>query len=519
MQLLDSYGPYSAPQGNLSASSAELSEGRGSEAEDVGCCAARVERFAEPRVVWARVDDARGDFGTESGYAFWGGEAMMWEDFRKRCFRSDGSGLQIRNYLVSEVFAAQEAIDERRYGLSQFLILAWPREAWDPRDKVFSRFGLLPAQPFEVDYERSIRDVYVAATRACITTEKNLRVLNAAGLLGTPSPIPTSVEDSKCPYFGTCSHANGHCSPGSPTPPPSIQREFPSWVPDYRASGCKDTVAQTDWYMTVRNVDSAHIDEATTFQAVDDTSNCLLLAGLVLGRFSSHASFKTAPIYAKDGVTEIAQMVHAGAFVEFPYCTVKYFNHSTGFKAAVSEEEQALHISRFAQAVRQHDRQNCECSEKSRKRPVEPIYSVADGILPPHCTDGDWLCILDGAATPSILRPMSSVSPSVSPSSQPDTPGCRYPSFAAFAFVGNMRNPFYMGPNDYVELMGISTDALVTYMDAYGVANVQSRSQAREELARSERGSRVEKKRYQKRLQAMRRRRGVRAVRGVLHLH
>jgi len=450
---------------------------------------------------------------------YFGGEAMEWDVFRKRSFRGDGSGLQIRNYLVSEVFAAQEAIDERRYGLSQFLILAWPREAWDPRDKVFSLFGLLPAQPFEVDYERSIRDVYVAATRACITTEKNLRVLNAAGLLGTPSPIPTSVEDSKCPYFGTCSHANGHCSPGSPTPPPSIQREFPSWVPDYRASGCKDTVAQTDWYMTVRNVDSAHIDEATTFQAVDDTSNCLLLAGLVLGRFSSHASFKTAPIYAKDGVTEIAQMVHAGAFVEFPYCTVKYFNHSTGFKAAVCEEEQALHISRFAQAVRQHDRQNCECSEKSRKRPVEPIYSVADGILPPHCTDGDWLCILDGAATPSILRPMSSVSPSVSPSSQPDTPGCRYPSFAAFAFVGNMRNPFYMGPNDNVELMGISKDALVTYMYTHGVANVKSRSQAREELARGGWGSSARKERYQKRLQAMRRRRRVRAVRGVLHLH
>jgi len=72
MPLLESYGPCSAPNRNLSALSAELSEGR-SEGEDVGSCAARVERFAEPRVVWARVDDARGDFGTESGYVFWGG--------------------------------------------------------------------------------------------------------------------------------------------------------------------------------------------------------------------------------------------------------------------------------------------------------------------------------------------------------------------------------------------------------------------------------------------------------------
>ncbi|MCJ1250826.1 hypothetical protein MMC30_008054, partial [Trapelia coarctata] len=225
------------------------------------------------------------------------------------------------------------------------------------------------------------------------------------------------------------------------------------------------------WYTVVRNVSSAHVGLATTFQPVDDPSDCLLLTGLVLGRFSSHASFREAPFYAKDGVTVLGKIAHAGAFVEFPGCVGKFYNHSSAFRSTLGADEQREHISQFSQAVQKHDFQSCACSSQIRQRPLEPIYSVANGKLPPHCTDGDWLVVLDGAAAPAILRPIHSPNPSRSSLQKHQ---CQFPSSSAFTFVGAMKNAFHMGENDYVELMGVSTDALVTYMDRKGTAWVQS---------------------------------------------
>ena len=429
-----------------------------------------------------------------------GGEEMEWEVFRQRCRKSDGSGLQIRNYLVQEFFAAREALEGRVYGLSHFLLLGWPREAWDPRDKVFSLFGLLPEQPFQVDYERSVRDVFVAATRACIATEKNLRVLGAAGLIGKAHEVPEN--ESKCKDFGNCSHANGHCEPGSPALS-SAQREFPSWVPDWRASRCRKSVDQTDWSMTFRDVDAAHIGGATAFQPINDSSGCLLLRGLILGRFSSHPSFQKP-----DGATERSSRQRAGAFVEFPACARGLYSHSTAAKSTSSLDEQVSHLSRLAQAVRNHDLRTCDCSEDVRHRALEPLYTVATWELPAPCTDGDFLCILDGAAAPSILRPTTS--PHLPPRNQ-------HAATPAFLFVGNLKPDFYENHNAHHELLNLRADPIVTYLDQRGVACVQSRSQARKELARSETMSPARKARYSEAFK-VRRIRAVRAVEGVVCL-
>ncbi|KAH8736574.1 heterokaryon incompatibility protein-domain-containing protein [Ilyonectria robusta] len=431
-----------------------------------------------------------------------GSHSMQWDDFRIRCSKTDGSGLQIRNYLVREVFAAQGAIEKRVYSMSQFLVLGWPRECFDPKDKVFSLFGLLPEMPFKVDYSRSLRDVYIAATRACIATEKNLRVLSAAGLSGNAGGEMGECDESsdaaqpeQCKWFGNCSHSNGHCQPGG-SQISSIQREFPSWVTDWRAEGCKQAINQTDWYMTVANIDTEHIGRAIALQQVDDSSGCLLLTGITLGRFSTHKSFKRYPIIRADGsVSTYGWRSFAGAFVEFPPCTAKIRD----------EGDHALsNLSPFSHAVHQHDVGKCDCTEEIRQNPLNSIYSV--GVWEHHklCTDGDWLCILDGAAAPFILRPDRS------PLS---TKQCSLPKSAAFTLVGGMRISFVHSRGQYGELLNAMKEPLGTYLGQAGEARIISEKKAKETL---ERTGKEDKSWYSDAIEG---RRPVKGVGGVFHLH
>jgi hypothetical protein len=441
--------------------------------------------------------------------------SMDWVDFRRRCSISDGSGLQIRNYLVQEVFAAQETMSEQKYGMSQLLVLAWPREAHDPRDKVFSLFGLLSKQPFKVNYSRSLREIYIAATRACITTEKTLRVLNAAGLTGTPQETYENLQDSQCKWFERCSHADGHCNPGGAGIYAHAQ-EFPSWVTDWRATSCNEALAPTSWYMTVRDIDSAHVCRAL-LQDTEDLCGCLMVIGVVLGRFSGHASFRKYQMYANDGITKIGWITSEGAVTEFPPCTSSCFDQHVDTNPADSVVSHGARIGQLSSLLRRHDLQQCECSYELRQKPLKAISSLSGkGKLPRFCTDGDWVCILDGASAPSILRPERSVA------TESD---CRYPKAPAFVFVGNMKSSFQDGYSQYKTLLGVRSDPLVTWTGDFGEGEevLTSERRHKEDIGWREEKMQSNPNRWnqnaREKVERMKQWRRVRLAEGVFHLH
>ncbi len=456
-----------------------------------------------------------------------GAQTMDWDDFRRRISKSDGSGLQIRNYLVHEVFAAHEAIQKREYSLSQFLLLSWPRKAYDPRDKVFSLLGLLPDQLFKVDYSRSTRDVYIAATRACISVDKNLRVLSAAGLTKKQA-MGLSENEVKCSHAEYCPADEAKCDCESCDCEPSEIEDksllcgLPSWVPDWRAAGCRESIDQTDWYMTVRKDGSLHVGEAVTVQPQDDLSRCLLLRGSVLGQFRASTPFKDNSPGAQNGKPDMKSVV--GTFVEFPSCTRKALSGTAapGGMANPTTKviDQLSHLSQFSLAVQQHDQNECGCSEQNLQLPLEcrPILSVVGGSLPTYCTDGDWLCILDGAAAPSILRLQMSNQALLS-QDEKSLQQCQYQESRAFIFVGSMKNDFYGGQDDYLDLFEARNNRLGTYVDHSGRARVENKSRVvkelREATARGEQDAYMQKRNKV----IMKQFRTVQHVDGMFHLH
>ena len=436
---------------------------------------------------------------------------MEWIDFRRRCMISDGSGLQIRNYLVQEVFAAQEATIKRKYGMSQLLVLAWPREAHDPRDKVFSLFGLLPNQPFKIDYTRSLRDIYISAARACITTERTLRVLSAAGLVGDLEKRDDSPLNIECKWIGQCSHVDGHCDPGGVRTHISTL-ELPSWVPDWRATNCKVAVAPTDWYMTTRNIDSTHIGRALP-QDIEDSSNCLIVTGVVLGRFSSHPSVNERAIYAEDGKRTSILRVSNGAITELPPCTASCLSEHIEIKPLDNEVMHAGQVNRLSHLVRKHDLRQCECSHELREQRLISICWITEG-LPKFCKDGDWVCILDGSSAPSILRPER---PIVIESS------CKQPQTTAFIFVGNMRSRFAGNDSKIQRLLTLRSDPLVTHTDEWGIEELTSESLHTTDIERLEGQMPSDPKSWhesdRKVMERMKQWRRVQLAEGVFHLH
>lgn len=436
---------------------------------------------------------------------------MEWINFRRRCLISDGSGLQIRNYLVHEVFAAQEATNKPKYSMSQLLVLAWPREAHDPRDKVFSLFGLLPNQPFKIDYTRSLRDIYISAARACITTEATLRVLSAAGLVGDLEKREESPLNIECKWFGQCSHADGHCDPGG-VRSHTYTLELPSWVPDWRATNCKVAVAPTDWYMTTRNIDSTHIGQALP-QDVKDLSNCLIVTGVVLGRFSSHAFLKERAIYAEDGKSTIGLMVSNGAITELSPCTASCLSEHIEIKPPDNVVMHAGQVNRLSHLVRKHDLRQCKCSSELREKPLTSICWITEE-LPKFCKDGDWVCILDGSSAPSILRPEHPIAIGT---------GCQHPKTSAFIFVGNMRSRFVGSDCEIQRLLTLRSDPLVTHTNEWGIEKLTSESFHRTEIERLEGRMPSDPKSWhegdRKVLERMKQWRRVQLAEGVFHLH
>lgn len=456
-----------------------------------------------------------------------GAQTLDWDDFRRRVSKSDGSGLQIRNYLVHGVFAAHKAIQKRECSLSQFLILSWPRKAYDPHDKVFSLFGLLPDQPFKVDYSRSTRDVYIAATRACINVDKNLRVLSAAGLTER-EVMGLSKREVKCSHAenypadeAKCDCESCDCEP-SEIEDKSLLCKLPSWVPDWRAAGCRESIDQMDWYMTVRKVASLHVGEAMTVQPEDDSSRCLLLHGSVLGQFRASTPFKDDSLGARKRKRKMESAV--GTFVEFPSCTRRTRSENASPRSIANPIttviDQLSHLSQFSLAVQQHDQNKCGCTEKDLQLPLEcrPILSVSGGSLPTYCTDGDWLCILDGAAAPSILRLQTSNQAPIS-HDEKLLQRCQYQESTALIFVGNMKNDFYGGQDDYLDLFEARNSRLATYIDHLGHARVENKSRVVKELHES--FSRGEQDAYMKKRNTVIRKqfRVVQHVDGMFHLH
>jgi len=82
--------------------------------------------------------------------------------------------------------------------LSDLLMQSVHRLASDPRDKVFSLFGLISPSfvlSFKADYSMSIKEVYKKTAKACIERDQVLTILRFAGLGSKDSGMPSWTPD------------------------------------------------------------------------------------------------------------------------------------------------------------------------------------------------------------------------------------------------------------------------------------------------------------------------------------
>lgn len=110
-------------------------------------------------------------------------------------------------FLTIQNFINMKSEDLR---LSELIIYNWKREATDPRDKVYSLYGLVQGYqevPLEINYAMSVEDVYRSTVRFCIENEGKLSILNNVSDFRRQSHhMPSWVPDWRDRFPLCCSH-------------------------------------------------------------------------------------------------------------------------------------------------------------------------------------------------------------------------------------------------------------------------------------------------------------------------
>ena len=107
--------------------------------------------------------------------------------------------------LMTIHYCIAEKPEDRR--LSRLLYENTPREASDPRDKVYALYGLVQAYqkvPLKINYAISVEDVYRSTVRYCIESEESLSILTYVSSLGNQSDFPSWVPDWRCCFEPGC---------------------------------------------------------------------------------------------------------------------------------------------------------------------------------------------------------------------------------------------------------------------------------------------------------------------------
>lgn len=108
--------------------------------------------------------------------------------------KSHPSGIETEVRAITDI---KKSIHNMPLRTSEVLFRTRTRAATDPRDHIFALLGVLPALAGStvVDYTPPVPQVYIAAARFCITEDRSLRILSAAGLHDDDADLPTWVPD------------------------------------------------------------------------------------------------------------------------------------------------------------------------------------------------------------------------------------------------------------------------------------------------------------------------------------
>ncbi|CAL3968943.1 unnamed protein product [Diplocarpon coronariae] len=362
---------------------------------------------------------------------FWGKSNLVWGDLYLvssriwSCHEQLRSryGLQIFNALVlDEAFVVPVDLDENDVRLSFIYTLDTCRTcgATDPKDKVFARLGHYSAQvlletafPFEVDYTKTINEVYTDVAARTLRAYPTLETLNA-------------VQLTDCDFT-----ANGR---------------LPSWVPDWREA-CQSTHGDRSSFdrsagdskislsirdISILEIEGLEVDSIRAFSARLDQKNFSpdRVRGLGLGNCESNfirdlwvnvcqlSSFSLDHEYVNgdSAVLAFCQSLTAGSSILAILKKKKGFyrgvakeywlRHGAAYLAEMFQgtgwvsqdiEDAAINGDAFAWV---RNAQNT-CHNRSFFRTANEHYGIGNHLM----EEGDKIVVLFGGKTPYILRP------------------------------------------------------------------------------------------------------------------
>lgn len=164
------------------------------------------------RLWWSRTWVVQEIWQAKDAILLCGDSTLKWKTFKKAmeyqeawddmgCLVRGTKRWDIWTTLKSRYGLAIHISQKRLLGskLSDILWNTWDRDATDPRDKVFAILGLVGENYSDtlpnIDYSKSIEEVYREVASLIITKEKSLDILLAASGLDNVGKLPTWVPD------------------------------------------------------------------------------------------------------------------------------------------------------------------------------------------------------------------------------------------------------------------------------------------------------------------------------------
>ncbi|KAK1759953.1 hypothetical protein QBC47DRAFT_291571 [Echria macrotheca] len=306
--------------------------------------------------------------------------------------------------------------DPSKQPLMRLLVDCWPRDATDPRDKIYAFISphLTSSLYMQLtpDYSLDVRCTFIRFVRIYINSERSLEFLNFARGVGINLPVRdprTSLDGGLWVSLPNLLREPPSPSKESaiPTAPLEPDINLPSWVCDWRKQAHRLPTPEIPGQIE----EAYYTGRASTppmLQSIHDFSNLLVLRGCALARVAPH---KSEPL---------------GSFLPLPKCAVKRARITTGL--GENFPRQSWFFDDFSDvycAPRSimtvlllqtllHDEAGCRCNDTSVGT-VDRDWDISNGILKAECQNSmyprsrvfslDWVFILDGLAKPVILRP------------------------------------------------------------------------------------------------------------------
>ncbi|RYP77101.1 hypothetical protein DL771_001391 [Monosporascus sp. 5C6A] len=312
--------------------------------------------------------------------------------------------------------------------LLDLLVDGWPRDASDPRDKIYaftsSHLTSTPYAELRPDYALDMRSTFIRLIRVYINNENNLNFLRFARGISEPVHLPeTGVIGTRLRWVSVPNLERTplpeHIRLNTPAdtsgnwvdPSKFSQTEaLPSWICDWRVQGLRAKVdappflANEHYFDVRRNVSPPR-------QSIHDFDKRLVFKGCALAR-AGHPQSKAAT--TSGGIP-------LGTFSSLPRCALQKAlvqssgRTSQGKASSIPRQSQLFdhdvisgdknppssNIVVLLLQTLLHDQINCDCDVYDNLEARCPYYMYPRSYV----CNLDWLFLLDGLAEPVILRP------------------------------------------------------------------------------------------------------------------